>query len=307
MRTDPDDRDDTSRALAGVQAQRARADGAPVQRGDDDEVVIETPVALLYNGSAFAVMMASPNHLDDFALGFALSEGIVATASEFRLVDRVDSADGIALHAAIPQQRHDALLQRRRSLAGASGCGLCGIESLRDALRPVPQVTCEQRPELATITAALRDLARCQPINARSGGVHAAAFLPLPAPATDRADDGMRIAGTLVVREDVGRHNALDKLIGALARSTPPGDPAAGVLLVTSRASYEIVHKAAVAGFGIVVAISAPTDLAIRTAQVAGITLAAFARGDGLNVYSHPQRIAGVSPGASPGVSPDAH
>ncbi|RNF82685.1 formate dehydrogenase accessory sulfurtransferase FdhD [Montanilutibacter psychrotolerans] len=310
MRTDPDDRNDTSRALAGVQAQRVRADGAPVQRGNDDEVVIEAPVALLYNGSAFAVMMASPNHLDDFALGFALSEGIVANAAEFRLVDRVDSADGITLHAAIPQQRHDALLQRRRSLAGASGCGLCGIESLRDALRPVPQVACEQRPELATITTALRELAQCQPINARSGGVHAAAFLPLPARATGTArvgaDDGARIASTLVVREDVGRHNALDKLIGALARSAPPGDPAAGVLLVTSRASYEIVHKAAVAGFGIVVAISAPTDLAIRTAQAAGITLAAFARGDGLNIYSHPQRIAGVPPGAPSGTSPDA-
>lgn len=262
-------------ALRDVQALRIR--GA-ARSEHDDAVVVETPVALLYNGQPFAVMMATPSDLADFALGFALTEGIVASASEFKLVDSVATADGISLHAAIPQRRHDALQQRRRNLEGRSGCGLCGVEALRDALRPVPRVACTLRVEVDTIARALQALAAQQPLNARSGGVHAAAFLH---------------GDALLVREDVGRHNALDKLVGALARAAPATDPATGVLLVTSRASYEIVHKAATVGIGVVVAISAPTDLAIRIADAAGITLAAFARGDGLNVYTHRERIAG--------------
>lgn len=257
--------------LAQVRALRLQAD-ARAER--DETVVVETPVALLYNGDPFTVMMATPGDLEDFALGFALSEGIVATPSEFRLVDVVRSDAGIALHAAIPQMRHDALALRRRSLEGRSGCGLCGVEALQDALRPVPRVQCTATVSRARIAATLVALAEHQPLNARSGGVHAAAFAHR---------DGLR------VREDVGRHNALDKLIGALARADIATD--AGFLVITSRASYEIVHKAATVGIGIVVAISAPTDLAIRTAQAAGLTLAAFARGDALNLYTEPQRV----------------
>ena len=257
--------------LAQVRALRAQA-GVHAER--DETVVVEAPVALLYNGEPFTVMMATPGDLEDFALGFALSEGIVATPSEFRLVDVVRSAAGIALHAAIPQLRHDALAQRRRSLEGRSGCGLCGVEALHDALRPVPVVADCKVVSQARIAATLATLAQHQPLNAQSGGVHAAAFAH---------------AGGLLVREDVGRHNALDKLIGALVcAGIAPGD---GFLVVTSRASYEIVHKAATAGIGIVIAISAPTDLAIRTAEAAGLTLAAFARGDALNLYTQPQRI----------------
>lgn len=240
----------------------------------DDSVIVEAPVALLYNGTSFAVMMATPDALEDYALGFALSEGIVASADEFRLVDIVRHDEGIALHAAIPQARFDALDARRRGMEGRSGCGLCGVESLQAAARPVPRVTDSPAVDLSDIQAALDGLARQQPLNALSGGVHAAAFAH---------------ADGLLVREDVGRHNALDKLIGAMARQGIP--PASGFVVITSRASYEIVHKAASAGIGLVVAISAPTDLAIRTAEAAGLTLAAFARGSSLNVYSHPARI----------------
>jgi formate dehydrogenase accessory protein FdhD len=251
---------------AGVGARQARTEA----------VVVEAPVALLYNGEPFAVMMATPGDLADFALGFALSEGIVASASEFALVDVVSGADGHALHAAIPQARFDALATRRRSLEGRSGCGLCGVEELRQALRPVPRVAPGAAVELARINQALARLARQQPLNARSGGVHAAGFAHGEA---------------LLVREDVGRHNALDKLVGAIAHAALA--PADGFVVITSRASYEIVHKAATAGVGLVVAISAPTDLAVRVADEAGLTLAAFARGGTLNLYTHPARVRG--------------
>lgn len=242
----------------------------------DDRVIVETPIALLYNGESFAVMMATPDALEDFALGFALSEGIVAAPEEFRLVDVVQHEHGVALHAAIPQSRYDALADRRRGMEGRSGCGLCGVESLQAALRDVPKVPSTDVVPVSRVHAALADLSRRQPLNALSGGVHAAAFAH---------------AAGLLVREDVGRHNALDKLIGAMARHDAPLQAANGFALITSRASYEMVHKAATAGLGLLVAISAPTDLAIRTAESAGLTLAAFARGGSLNVYTHPQRI----------------
>ncbi|GAB3387448.1 formate dehydrogenase accessory sulfurtransferase FdhD [Lysobacter fragariae] len=254
-----------------------------VQAGEcsahEDTVVVEAPVALLYNGQSHVVMMATPCDLEDFALGFALTEGVVASADELRVVDIVNGASGVAVHAAIPQSRWDALQSRRRNLAGRSGCGLCGVEALEDALRPVPRVREPQPVSMPRIQAALAGLAARQPLNARSGGVHAAGFV---------GEHG------LLVREDVGRHNALDKLVGAMVHAGT--DPGHGFLVITSRASYEIVHKAAMAGIGIVIAISAPTDLAIRTAEAAGITLAAFARGDAFNLYSHPGRIEGVAP-----------
>ncbi len=265
--------------LQAVQVLRLRADDrAPhADRAPHlDRVIVEAPVALLYNGDSFAVMMATPESLEDFALGFALSEGIVASAQEFRLVDVVRHEEGVALHAAIPQARFDALAERRRGLEGRSGCGLCGVESLQAALRPVPRVAPGPTVGVEAIRIALAELAKRQPLNALSGGVHAAGFAH---------------ADGLLVREDVGRHNALDKLVGAMARHAPPLAGDAGFLVITSRASYEIVHKAATAGIGLVVAISAPTDLAIRTAEAAGLTLAAFARGDSLNLYSHPRRI----------------
>jgi formate dehydrogenase accessory protein FdhD len=234
-------RDVLSDALATVQALRVQGDARDLR---DDSAVVEAPVALLYNGLSFAVMMATPCDLEDFALGFALSEGVVESSAEFRLVDVVRGEAGSELHAAIPQARYDALLPRRRNLEGRSGCGLCGVEALQDARRTVPRVEAPREVSMAQVQSALEALAQQQPLNARSGGVHAAGFMH---------------AGGLLVREDVGRHNALDKLIGAM------------------------VH-ADVA--------PAPTDLAIRTAEAAGITLAAFARGDALNLYAHPHRLA---------------
>lgn len=258
-------------ALSRVAARRL--DGKDDTARDED-IVVECPVALLYNGSPFAVMMATPVDLEDFALGFALGEGVVRAAEEFRLADVVRGEDGVALHAAIPQARFDALGERRRNLDGRSGCGLCGVESLQAAIRPVPRVASVVRVSKSTVEASLHALSSRQPLNAASGGVHAAAFAH---------------AGSLLVREDVGRHNALDKVVGARVREGLAN--VEGHLVVTSRASYEMVHKAATAGIGILVAISAPTDLAIRIADAAGITLVAFARGNSMNIYTHPERI----------------
>ena len=239
-------------------------------------VIEETPVALLYNGLSFAVMMTTPADLEDFALGFAICEGIVANADEFSLVDVVHGEHGIALHAAIPQSRFDGIEHRLRSLEGRSGCGLCGISSLQSAIQPVRTVGTGPRLSAAQIHTGLARLSQQQPLNARSGGVHAAAFIQ---------EDSM------LVREDVGRHNALDKLVGAMLRTAPCPDPDGGFLAITSRASYEIVHKAANAGIAVIAAMSAPTDLAIGQAEAAGITLIAFARGARMNVYSGRERL----------------
>ncbi|HJU07304.1 MAG TPA: formate dehydrogenase accessory sulfurtransferase FdhD [Rhodanobacteraceae bacterium] len=246
-----------------------------------DQVIEETPVALLYNGVPYAVMMATPCDLDDFALGFALSEGIIERAEEFEPIDCLRNEHGISLQGLIPQVRFEALETRKRNLSGRSGCGLCGVESLTEAVRPVARVQSNARFETAAIERGLQLLAQLQPLNERSGGVHAA---------------GYAHANGILVREDVGRHNALDKLIGGLARGANADASAAwraqtGFLAITSRASYEIVHKAAAAGIAVVAAISAPTSLAIRLAEEAGITLIAFARANAMNVYTYPQRL----------------
>ncbi|MFP7722720.1 formate dehydrogenase accessory sulfurtransferase FdhD [Lysobacter sp. A3-1-A15] len=267
-------REPLSEALS--QVERLRIDGDADARTDADTVIAETAVALLYNGHPHAVMMATPADLQDFALGFALGEGIVADPGEFNLVDTVRHVDGIALHGAIPQARFDALDTRRRGIAGRSGCGLCGVESIEAAMRPPPLVAATTRFDRRDVSHALDLLSSHQPLNDASGGVHAAGLFDPQ-------------SGVLLVREDVGRHNAVDKLVGALAHAGR--DASAGFLVITSRASYEIVHKAATSGIGLVVAISAPTDLAIATARSAGLTLAAFARGGALNIYSHPHRV----------------
>lgn len=261
---------------AGTRALNALRIGEGSRNEHADKVITEAPIALVYNGVSFAVMLATPCDLSDFALGFALAEGIVGNADEFELVDMLTTMRGITLQGLIPTQRFEALRARRRSLAGRSGCGLCGIESLEDALRPVPVVSSGLHINRATIAAGMRALAANQPLNAITGGAHAAAFI-VP-------------DGNVSVREDVGRHNALDKLIGALAldRNTRASD---GFLAITSRASWEIVAKAAHAGIAVIAAISAPTSLAIEAAEAAGITLIAFARDEAMNVYTHAGRV----------------
>jgi formate dehydrogenase accessory protein FdhD len=227
----------------------------------------ETPVALLFNGVPHVVMMATPADLEDFALGFALTEGIVATADELRVVECLPRARGLALHLAIPQSRFDALEARRRQLVGRSGCGLCGSETLEAAIRPIPRVDAGLALDPARLSRAVVALDAAQPLNRHCGALHAAAAV---------------IGEQLLVREDVGRHNALDKVAGALARAGLRAE----ALLLTSRASYELVHKSACIGVATLAAVSAPTAHAVRLAREAGITLYGFVRGDRLTRYA---------------------
>lgn len=248
---------------------RARRVDDGVGRDQIESLAEETAIALVYNGRPHAVMMATPADLDDFAFGFSLTEAIVAAPDELQVVDRQVTPHGISLQMHIPQRCFDALEQRGRSLTGRTGCGLCGTDSLEAAIRPVRTVPrCTLDP--AALAPYFADLQALQPLNARTGAVHAAAVLDT--------------AGELHVREDVGRHNAIDKAVGAALRAgaTPRA------LLVTSRASYEVVHKAAEVGIGLVAAISAPTAMAVRLAQDAGMVLVGFARGSRCTVYAEP-------------------
>jgi len=236
----------------------------------------ESAVALTFGGSTHAVMMATPADLEDFGIGFCLTEGIVASAAEIEAVELIESALGIEVRMRLAGEREAELAGRRRRLAGPVGCGLCGIESLEAAMRPASAVGAGRAVAAAAILAAMHRLAPLQALNQATRAVHAAAFLDLETDA-------------LSVREDVGRHNALDKLAGALARAGT--DASGGVVLLTSRVSVEMVQKSAAIGASIVVAVSAPTALAVRTAEAAGITLVGIARADGFEVFTHPHRI----------------
>jgi formate dehydrogenase accessory protein FdhD len=255
-----------SALLRQVAAQRLRADGAGALT---DEVAEETPVALLYNGLPHAVMMATPADLAELALGFSLTEGIVADPSECEVVELRHGDDGVEVHLLIPAARFEALAGRGRNLAGRAGCGLCGTEALAAAIRPLAPVAPAPFPGFAAIRAGLVALAAAQPLNARSGGLHAAGFAH---------------PGGILVREDIGRHNALDKVVGAMALAGIA--PAPGFLAITSRASHEVVHKAGSAGIATVAAISAPTARAIDLARSAGMHLVAFARDQAMTLYS---------------------
>lgn len=258
-----------------------------------DCVAEEIPVAVVCNSQHFAVMMATPADLDDFALGFALSEGLIATPAELLALRAQTQIEGVELHLTLPPERAAALARRERSLEGRSGCGVCGSRHLEDLLRVPPRVKANPRITAAALDAALAQLADHQSLAAATGATHAAAW----------ADDSGRIQ---LLREDVGRHNALDKLIGALHRDGRSLD--AGFAIVTSRASYEIAMKAASAGIAVLAAISAPTALAISLADSAGLTLIGFARPGGCAVYTHASRYAGqpAEPREAPHAAPPA-
>lgn len=259
--------------LAHVPATRIRGTTAtPVERTLPEEV----PVALVYDGTTHAVMLASPSDLEDFAVGFSLTERRIASPADIADLEIVAQPSGIEARLWLVRDAARAVLDRRRALLGPTGCGLCGIDSLDAALPAVPRVPPGPTftvPQIETAVAALRP---AQVLNAEARALHAAG---LWRPGT----------GLVAVREDVGRHNALDKLAGALARS---GEGAAdGVLVMSSRLSVELVQKAAALGVAVVAAVSAPTALALRTAEAAGMTIIGIARDDGFEVFTGEGRI----------------
>jgi len=242
----------------------------------DDWLTEEVPVALEFNGVSHAVMLATPADLEDFALGFGLAEGIFASACDLYDCELRHSPQGITVAMQVSARCFTALKERRRTLAGRTGCGVCGTESLDQVLRPVPVIEPAKQIHSTAIARAMREMRERQVLCRATGAVHAAAWCA--------------IDGTVeLAREDVGRHNALDKLIGALARTTRSREP--GFIAVTSRASVEMVQKAAVAGAPLLAAVSAPTSLAVETADAAQMALVGLARQGNLVVYAHAQRV----------------
>ena len=242
----------------------------------DDFVAEEVPVVLMYNGVSHVVMLATPTNLEDFALGFSLTEAIIANASELESAKVYQRSNGIEVQVKIPEARFQGLADKGRNLTGRTGCGLCGATTLKQAIKPTRSVSGELKISASQLTTALQNLSEHQKLNQLTGAIHAVAWV---SPEN----------GIIELREDVGRHNALDKLIGALLkRDTNFG---AGFMITTSRASYEMVQKATAVGVTILVAISAPTALAIRLAQPSGLTLIGFARDNSCVIYSHSQRF----------------
>ena len=252
-----------------------RLDGTQHHHTEDD-VITEVPVAMVYNGISHAVLLASPQDLPDFALGFSLSEGILQQASELYDCEMFASEQGIELRLDIASARFAALKDRRRHMAGRTGCGLCGVDSLDAVAQTLPPLTTRPDLQQAAIVRALAAFPRWQPLHHATGAAHGAAFCTAE--------------GEIVLaREDVGRHNALDKLIGGLHRHD--FDRTQGFALVSSRASYEMVQKTLMAGIPALIAVSAPTAYAVALAQQSGLLLAGFARTGRLVMYSQPDRL----------------
>ncbi len=241
-----------------------------------DHVADELPIAMVYNGISHAVMLATPLSLEQFGLGFSLTEGIIADRSELYDLEVIPLDNGIEVQMTIAQERFAALKEKRRSMAGRTGCGLCGAENLQHVVRHPAPVGAGCAIASQTLHAAFRQLTEHQPLQAMTGAVHAAAWV---------AENGE----VVYVQEDVGRHNALDKLIGTLAGSCV--EAGSGFVIVTSRASYEMVQKTASFGISLLAAISAPTGLAIDLATETGLTLIGFTRHDSHVIYANPHRI----------------
>jgi len=242
----------------------------------DETVAEEVPVALVYNGISHVVMLSTPSDLEDLALGFSLSECIVGRSGEIHDLEIVERDNGIEVHMQLSAERAHLLKQHRRTLAGRTGCGLCGSESLDQLAKRAAIVRSSAVMNAGALPRALSALQGMQHLFHLTGAVHAAAWCDF--------------SGEIhLVREDVGRHNALDKVIGSLASRHWGFDE--GFVLMTSRASYEIVQKAAAVGIAVVAAVSAPTGMAVRVAVDSGVTLIGFARGERHCVYSHPERV----------------
>jgi FdhD protein len=243
----------------------------------EDRIAIEAPVALTYNRVSHVVMMATPADLEDLGLGFSLTEGLIGSPADLLGTRIIPRPGGLELAMTIAGDWFDRLSTRRRNMAGRTGCGLCGAENIEQALRHPAPVGRSLEVTHAALQRAVAALDRHQPLQADTGAAHGAAWC---------TPDGQ----VQQLREDVGRHNALDKLIGGLLRGGV--EPSAGFVLVSSRASYEMVYKAAAAGVELLVAVSAPTTLAVEFAQGCGVTLVGFARPGRQNVYTFEERIA---------------
>ncbi len=241
-----------------------------------DQVAEETPVAFLYNGVPHIVMLATPASLEELAIGFTMSEALVERRDEIVGIEVEHRSDAAEVHIAVTAEKFSRLLRRQRNLTGRTGCGLCGIENVDDALRLPAAVCVGRKIDAIAMHAAIASLPAQQTFNASTGSIHAAAWVD----ATDHI---------VCVREDVGRHNALDKLIGALMQRGV--DRSQGYVIITSRASYEMVLKCTTVGIPTLVAVSAPTALAIRLADKTGLTLIGFARETQHVIYTHPQRV----------------
>ncbi len=241
----------------------------------EDCLAEETPVALIYNGVSHAVMLATAQDLEDFALGFSLSEGIVQSAGELYAIEVKVQSNGIELHCELASERFMQLKERRRTLAGKTGCGLCGAENLAQAMRYPVLLKTPRTFNAKAIVTGLQAMQIQQKLQQKTGATHASAYV--------------QSYGTVsLVREDVGRHNALDKLVGALAKQELDRT---GFIITTSRASFEMVQKTASAGVSMLVAVSAPTGLAVRVAEQCGLTLVGFAREGRYVIYSHAENI----------------
>ena len=259
-----------------VRVSRLACSPSGVQAGERT-IPEETPVAIVHNGSTYAVMMATPADLEDFGLGFSLTEGVIAKLDDVLSLETLEFPEGVEIRLWLDEERAGQMVARRRQIAGPTGCGLCGVESLELAVKPASKVTEGRTFTPAEISRAIASLPPAQALNRETRAVHAAAFWEPK-------------AGLVAVREDVGRHNALDKLVGHLVGKGQNASD--GIVLLTSRVSIEMVQKTAMLGASVLVAVSAPTALAVRTAEAAGITLAAIARDDGFEIFTHPHRIA---------------
>ena len=283
-------RDEPARASTMANSDRPTSHKITATRNADrrfsiteDRVVDETPVALIYNGEPHVVMLATPADLRDFAIGFSLTEGIIKHPDEINYLDITPCESGVQVHirTELDQDQEGQREKRKRNLTGRTGCGLCGTALIQEAVRNTPVVQSDTSVTTDIIYEALSNLGQFQPVNNITGAIHAAAWI------NDRGE-------IKLVREDVGRHNALDKLIGAL--SVEDGfNPSTGFVIITSRASYEMVTKSAFAGIAILVAISAPTSLAITIAEKSNITLVGFARDQSCVIYTHPSRVTGLT------------
>lgn len=263
-------------ATARVSRTVWRAENASALPNGERVIPAETAIAFTYDGTSYAVMMATPLDLEDFAVGFSLTEGIVKDAREIESLEIIPEEIGIELRMRLVKDRAKLFHERRRSMAGPTGCGLCGIESLSEAMRSLPEVVGHDKYAPEEIMRALTSITSHQHINSETHAVHAAAVW-------------QRGRGIVALREDVGRHNALDKVGGELIRSGAKGR--GGILIVTSRLSVEMVQKAAMLAIPVVVAVSAPTALALETAKKAQMTVIGIARSDGFEIFTHPHRI----------------